>query len=80
LMSTFELGFTFDIGKKSSLYTAMFIENGYGTILNENKKESYVSYNPTSSTDREVNGLYSTNVNSEITPVAFGLTLGWNFK
>jgi hypothetical protein len=80
LMSTFELGFTFDIGKKGSLYTAMFIENGYGTILNENKKESYVSYNPTSSTDREVNGLYSTNVNSEITPVAFGLTLGWNFK
>jgi hypothetical protein len=80
LMSTFELGFTFDIGKKGSLYTAMFIENGYGTILDENKKESYVSYNPTSSTDREANGLYSTNVNSEITPVAFGLTLGWNFK
>jgi hypothetical protein len=80
LMSTFELGFTFDIGKKGSLYTAMFIENGYGTILDENKKESYVSYNPTSSTDREANGLYSTNINSEITPVAFGLTLGWNFK
>jgi hypothetical protein len=80
LMSSFELGFTFDIGKQGSLYTAFFLENGYGTILDQEQKESYVGYNPTSSSDRAANGLYSTDKNAEITPVAFGFTLGWNFK
>ena len=80
LMSSFELGFTFDIGQKNALYTAFFLENGYGTILDQEKNQSYVGYNPTSSTDRKANGLYSTDKNAEITPVAFGFTLGWNFK
>ncbi|UQD56220.1 hypothetical protein [Flavobacterium sp. K5-23] len=80
LMSTFELGFTFQMGEKSSLYTAMFLDSGYGTILNQKQNESYISYNPTSSTDRNVNGLYSTDKDATIKPVAFGLTLGWNFK
>lgn len=79
-MSSFELGFTFDIGKKNALYAAMFLENGYGTILDQEKKKSYVGYNPISTTDRKANGLYSTEQNAKITPVAFGLTLGWNFK
>jgi hypothetical protein len=43
-MSSFELGF--DMGKKSSLYAAMFLENGYGTILDQNKNESYIGYSP----------------------------------
>ena len=80
IMSSFELGFTFDMGKKHSLYAAMFFENGYGTILNQNKNESYIGYNPTSASDRKANGLYSTDKDAEIKPVAFGLTLGWNFK
>lgn len=80
IMSSFELGFTFDMGKKSSLYAAMFLENGYGTILDQNKNESYIGYNPASIADRKANGLYSTDKNAEIKPVAFGLTLGWNFK
>ncbi|MBC5864572.1 outer membrane beta-barrel protein [Flavobacterium turcicum] len=80
IMSSFELGFTFDMGKKSSLYAAMFLENGYGTILDQNQNETYISYNPTSVTDRKTNGLYSTDKDAEIKPVAFGLTLGWNFK
>lgn len=80
VMSTFEFGFTFDIGKKIALYTAMFLEYGYGTILDQEKNKSYVGYNATSSTNRNANGLYSTNSNAEITPAAFGLTLGLNFK
>ncbi|WP_170215527.1 outer membrane beta-barrel protein, partial [Flavobacterium flevense] len=31
LMSMFELGFTFDVGKRNALYAAMFLENGYGS-------------------------------------------------
>lgn len=80
LMSTFELGFTFDMVKKNALYMAMFLENGYGSILNQNRDESYIGYNPTSVVDRKANGLYSTNKNAKIQPVAFGLTLGWNFN
>ncbi|CAM2839855.1 hypothetical protein SAMN05444143_101865 [Flavobacterium succinicans] len=80
IMSSFELGFTFDMGKKNSLYAAMFLENGYGTILDQNKNESYIGYNPTSVSDRKANGLYSTDKDAEIKPVAFGVTLGWNFK
>jgi hypothetical protein len=80
VMSSFELGFTFEMGKKSSLYAAMFLENGYGTILDQNKNESYIGYNPTSTADRKANGLYSTDKEAEIKPVAFGVTLGWNFK
>jgi hypothetical protein len=80
VMSSFELGFTFDMGKKSSLYAAMFLENGYGTILNQNKNESYIGYSPTSIAERKANGLYSTDKDAEIKPVAFGVTLGWNFK
>jgi len=80
VMSSFELGFTFDMGSKHSLYAAMFLENGYGTILDQNKNESYISYNPTSTSDRKPNGLYSTNKDAEIKPVAFGVTLGWNFR
>ncbi|WP_164515299.1 outer membrane beta-barrel protein [Flavobacterium ustbae] len=78
-MSSFELGFTFDMGKKNALYTAMFLEKGYGTILDQDKNQSYVGFNPMSTTDRKANGLYSTQQNAKITPVAFGLTLGWNF-
>jgi hypothetical protein len=80
LMSTFELGFTFHMGDKSALYTAMFLDSSYRSILNQKQNESYLSYNPTSSTDRNANGLYSTDKNATIKPVAFGLTLGWNFK
>jgi len=79
-MSTFELGFTFDITKKNALYAAMFFENGYGTILDQKNDQSYVGFNPKSIEGRKANGLYSTEKNAEIKPVAFGLTLGWNFK
>lgn len=80
LMSSFELGFTFDMGNKNALYAAMFLENGYGSILKQNKDESYIGYNPTSVSERKANGLYSTDKNAQIQPVAFGVTLGWNFK
>ncbi|MFE3866450.1 hypothetical protein ACFX5E_00005 [Flavobacterium sp. LS2P90] len=80
LMSTFELGFTFEMGKKSALYAAMFLDRGYGTILDQKQNESYLSYSPTSVNDRKANGLYSTDKDATIKPVAFGLTLGWNFK
>jgi hypothetical protein len=80
LMSFFELGFTFDVGKKNAIYAAMFFEYGYGTILDQQKDRSYVGHNPGSTSDRKANGLYSTKQNAEITPIGFGLTLGWNFK
>jgi len=80
LMSTFELGFTFDTGKRNALYVAMFLEKGYGSILNQEKDESFIGYNPTSVENRKANGLYSINKDAKIRPVAFGLTLGLNFK
>ena len=80
LMSTFELGFTFELGEKNALYAAMFLDSGYGTILDQKQNESYLSYNPTSVTDRKANGLYSTDKDATIKPVAFGLTLGLNFQ
>lgn len=80
VMSMFELGFTFDMGARNALYVAMFLENGYGSILDQDKDESYIGYNPTSASDRKANGLYSTDKNAKIRPVAFGLTLGWDFK
>lgn len=80
IMSMFELGFTFDMGTKNALYVAMFLENGYGSIVDQDKDESYIGYNPTSASDRKANGLYSTDKNAKIRPVAFGLTLAWNFK
>lgn len=80
VMSMFELGFTFDMGVKNSLYAAMFLENGYGSILDQDSDQSYIGYNPTSVSDRKANGLYSTDKDAKIRPVAFGVTLGWNFK
>jgi len=80
VMSMFELGFTFDMGAKNALYVAMFLENGYGSIVDQDKDESYIGYNPTSVADRKANGLYSTDENAKIRPVAFGVTLAWNFK
>ena len=79
LMSTFELGFTFQMGEKNSLYTAMFLDSGYGTIMDQKQNKSYIGYNPTSITDREANGLYSVDKDATVKPVAFGLTLGLNF-
>ncbi len=80
VMSMFELGFTFDMGMKNSLYTAMFLENSFGSILNQDTNKSYIGYNPTSVADRKANGLYSTDKDAKLRPVAFGITLGWNFK
>ena len=80
LMSTFELGFTFKMGEKNALYAAMFLDTGYGTILDQKQNESYLGYNPTSVTNRKANGLYSTDKDATIKPVAFGLTLGLNFQ
>lgn len=80
VMSMFELGFTFDIGKKNAIYAAMFLEKGYGSIVKQDNNESFIGYNPSSSTDRAANGLYSTDKNAKIQPESFGLTLAWNFK
>ena len=80
LMSMFALGFTFDMGAKNSLYTAMFLENGYSSIIDQKSDESYIGYNPASVVDRKANGLYSTDKDAKIRPVAFGLTLEWNFN
>ena len=80
VMSMFELGFTFDMGLKNSLYAAMFLENGYGSILDQKTDKSYVGYNPTSVLDRKANGLYGVVKDAKLQPVAFGVTLGWNFK
>jgi hypothetical protein len=80
LMSSFELGFTFQMGEKNALYAAMFLDSGYGSILDQKQNESYIGYSQKSITDREANGLYSTDKEATIKPVAFGLTLGWNFK
>ncbi|OYX83076.1 MAG: hypothetical protein B7Y83_12700 [Flavobacteriales bacterium 32-34-25] len=80
VMSMFELGFTFDMGTKNSLYAAMFFENGYGSVLDQNTDKSYIGYHPTSVVDRKANGLYSTDKDAKLRPVAFGVTLGWNFK
>lgn len=80
LMSSFELGFTFDMGAKNALYTAMFLENGYGSIIDQDNNKSYIGYNPNSASDRKSNGLYSTDKDAKVRPVAFGVTLGWNFK
>lgn len=79
VMSSFELGFTFKVSEKNALYAAMFLENSYGSILNQERSESYVGYNPTSTSNREPNGLYSTVKDAKIRPVSFGLTLGFNF-
>jgi hypothetical protein len=80
VMSMFELGFTFDMGTKNALYAAMFLESGYGSILDQEKDKSYIGYNPNSVVDRKANGLYSIDKNAKTHPVAFGLTFGWNFK
>ncbi|MBD0726706.1 hypothetical protein B6A10_16160 [Flavobacterium sp. L1I52] len=79
-MSMFELGFTFDMGVKNSLYAAMFLENGYGSILDQKDDKSFIGYNPNSVSDRKANGLYSADKDAKLRPVAFGITLGWNFK
>lgn len=79
IMSSFELGFTFKMSEKNALYAAMFLENSYGSILNQERNESYVGYDPTSVSNRQPNGLYSTDKNATINPVSFGLTLGLNF-
>jgi hypothetical protein len=79
-MSSFEFGFTFDIGSKNALYAAMFVEYGHGSVLDQEKNKSYVDFNPVSITDRKANGLYSIEKDAKITPAAFGLSLAWNFK
>ena len=66
VMSMFELGFTIDMGTKNALYAAMFLENGYGSILDQGKEESYIGYNPSSVADRKANGLYSTDKNAKV--------------
>ena len=80
VMSTFEIGFTFNVGTKGALYAAMFMDYGYGSILDADNDESFIGYNPTSASERSSNGLYSTDKDAQIKPVAFGLTLEWNFK
>lgn len=80
LMSTFELGFTFKLTEKNALYTAMFLDSGYGSILDQKQSESFIGYSPTAITNRKANGLYSTDKNATVKPVAFGLTVGLNFQ
>jgi hypothetical protein len=75
----YELGFTFQMSKKNALYAAMFLDSGYGSIIDQKTKRVLYSYNPTSVTDRKANGVYSTDKMQQ-NPVAFGLTLGLNFQ
>ena len=80
LMSTFELGFTFNLSENNALYTAMFLDSGYGSILDQKQTESFIGYNPSAVSNRKANGLYSTDKNASVKPVAFGLTVGLNFQ
>jgi hypothetical protein len=77
LMSTFELGFTFEMGRTLCTLPCFLTAVTEQSLIK--KKKSYLSYNP-SSVDRKANGLYSTDKDATIKPVAFGLTLGLNFK
>jgi hypothetical protein len=58
----------------------MFLIAVMDQLLTKKQNESYISYNPTSVTDRKANGVYSMDKDATINPVAFGLTLGLNFQ
>lgn len=79
IMLQFELGFSFDVGSKSSIYTGFFLDKATETIVKSKNDISFISYNPTSTNDRQANGLYNSKLNGEVLPVNFGLTLSYSF-
>lgn len=80
VMSYFEIGFTFKVGKKGGLYAALFVENTHTSIVKNTTDNSFIGYNFNSISNREANGLYSTKTNAKITPRSFGLTVAYSFE
>jgi hypothetical protein len=58
----------------------MFLDSGYGSIIDQKTKRVLYSYNPTSVTDRKANGVYSTDKDATINLLHLVLTLGLNFQ
>jgi hypothetical protein len=77
LMSTLELGFTLK-WEKERFYAAMFLDSGYGTIIDQ-KQTNLLAITKSSVTDRKQTDCM-VQTKTQYPTVAFGLTLGLNFK
>ena len=80
VMSFVEVGFTFKIAKKGSLYTAFYLENTHSSIIENDNNSSFIGYSPNSISNRTANGLYSTTTDAKIKPRSFGLSLAYSFE
>lgn len=79
-VSSFEVGFSFKVAKKSAIYAGIFLDKGINSLIKNNSDNSFIGYNPVSATDRPLNGIFSSKASTEVKPNNFGLSLTYSFE
>jgi hypothetical protein len=80
IMSSFEVGFSFQIAKKGALYAGIYLDQATRSIIANDSNQSFIGYNPTSVSNRPLNGLFSTKTSAEVKPQNFGFSLSYSFE
>jgi hypothetical protein len=79
-LGSLEIGFSFKIAKKSTIYTGFFYDQALQSIIKNDSNNSFIGYNPSATTSRPLNGIYSANTNIEVKPRNFGVSLSYSFE
>ncbi len=80
ILGSVEVGFSFKIAKKGALYTGFYLDHAMNSLIETDQSKSIVGYNPTNTANRALNGFYTTNVNTKVLPISFGLTVMYSFE
>jgi uncharacterized protein YneR len=80
IMSSFEIGLTFKMRPKNSIYIGFFADNALSNLVNNNIDDSFIGYSPNGISESQLNGVFSTKKNAEIRPNNYGLTFFYTFE
>jgi hypothetical protein len=80
LMHSFEVGFGFKFTKKTYLYTTMFLDHAFSSIIENIENQSFIGYTPNGIDNRPANGLYSQGTDTSVKPRVVGLSLNLSFE
>jgi hypothetical protein len=78
-MFNLELGVSFNVGTKNSIYAGFFVERATQSIIKSVDDVSFIGYNPNSVTNRKLNGIYNSKKDGEVIPFNYGLTVYYSF-
>ncbi len=80
LLANIEFGFSFKVAKKSTIYAGFYLDKATNSLIKNDSNQSFIGYNPNATSNRPLNGIYTSNKNIEVKPNNVGLSLSYSFE